>query len=476
MPVTRFRHRNALYTSQGYTKILQYAKQGVCQASPTWGTIYQGGLPTRKLGKVDYMIDVPNDPPVKTAGVFGFKFHPMTQVRCEISGVGFSAWATTPKAILCTEAPGYEYQARFMSAHGAGYDQNVAWAGFEHKMLGDQLDLGTYNIPWGEMEISKDLAATQALSKRGRSGESNLYESLAEIRKTINTFSDVLTRARKIHDAIFWGDRGGKSRKRVLTEEAAGQLLMTNYGWKPLMSDINGILVGLEKAIGSRIISSRGQHKVSRTTNTVLPVISDSDAVLWGRQITSNEEWTARAVSVDQFMVTQLNNLGLSLKDLILVPWELVRYSHVVDWFLNAGDLLGAMVQDPNLLNLGQSVSIRYKRTEVCTFWYAGQPVAQIGNADVNVANPAPPVTRVLEYYDRQPGPLVPQLRLRPDSLDFMKVLNALAMFTMATAKVKATLKVSQKPSPAAVKDVRFSKELRERIWNGRLPANQWIG
>lgn len=439
---TRFRNRNAVFTA-GAASYLQYTRSAECGSTVRW-IPYGTTTPSRKLGVVDYMDDIAGDPPVKSMGIHGFRFHAMTRVKCVIDGVGFGTWATKAKAPDCKDTAA-EYLQQWKSDHTAGYDQNVAWSGYSHKMIGDRLDLSLYPIPWGDLQVSKDIAATKALAQRGRSGESNLFETLAEYQQVVGTLGNILDRASRIHHAIFFADRSGKSRKRIFSEETAGQVLMTNYGWKPLVKDIIGVIEGLEKTTGPKIMSSRGSHLVTRSTNTSLSNVSDANTVLVSRQEYTTEEWEARAVSVDQFIVTMWNNIGLGMKDLILVPWELIRYSHVVDWFLNVGDLLGALVQDPSVSNIGNSVSIRYKRTDRMVFGNLGQDPVNAASSTLIASTIAPPVTRTLEYYNREVGPLSPRLRLRPDSLSLTQSLNALAMLTVASAKVKAKLEPSQR-------------------------------
>lgn len=60
----------------------------------------------------------------------------------------------------------------------------------------------------------------------------------------------------------------------------------------------------------------------------------------------------ARAGSLDVTELTMQRDLGMTGKDLVTLPWELVPYSFVVDWFFNVGDVLGALVPAPHLQNL----------------------------------------------------------------------------------------------------------------------------
>jgi len=48
-------------------------------------------------------------------------------------------------------------------------------------------------------------------------------------------------------------------------------------------------------------------------------------------------------MTIDEFVVSVSYRLGFTAKQIVTLPWELVPYSFVIDWFANVGDFLGAM-------------------------------------------------------------------------------------------------------------------------------------
>jgi hypothetical protein len=47
---------------------------------------------------------------------------------------------------------------------------------------------------------------------------------------------------------------------------------------------------------------------------------------------------------------------GLGTKELMKLPWELVPFSFVVDWFANVGDFYGSFLPTPGYTQLGSCV------------------------------------------------------------------------------------------------------------------------
>jgi hypothetical protein len=58
-----------------------------------------------------------------------------------------------------------------------------------------------------------------------------------------------------------------------------------------------------------------------------------------------------------------LNNIGFSGKNLLTLPWELIPYSFVVDWFANIGDFVGAITPSLGVKQLGTAATIERTNT-----------------------------------------------------------------------------------------------------------------
>jgi hypothetical protein len=186
--------------------------------------------------------------------------------------------------------------------------------------------------------------STKCLSNRGRAG-SNLFESLAEIKQTLHLLRNPFQSMNKVLH------RASSLRKRGVS--AAETWLQYRYGVLPLVRDITSIISGAKKRTGHLRATSRAKGKITRNSVTVHTMGTGAPGAVVTYTKTNSEVLTVRAVALDEYFVDQFDNIGLSGKNLVTLPWELIPYSFVVDWFLNVGDYLGAMVPLPTVKSLG---------------------------------------------------------------------------------------------------------------------------
>lgn len=189
--------------------------------------------------------------------------------------------------------------------------------------------------------------STRVQSDRGRSAQ-DLFEDVAEIDKSLSILSDLYKSVTKIVTA---------TKAKHASAAAAEVWLMYRYGIRPLVQDIAGVFEGLKQKLGRRRITTRARDSVSRS-NTKLVTYSASDQVV-DMQDFESDTVEIRVMSLDEFNASLLFNIGFSPKSLVTLPWELVKYSFVVDWFVNAGEFLGALVPAFGFTQLGSCVVVR---------------------------------------------------------------------------------------------------------------------
>jgi hypothetical protein len=98
---------------------------------------------------------------------------------------------------------------------------------------------------------------------------------------------------------------------------------------------------------------------------------------------TTTDEVTVRARTLDEVDFSVANNIGFSVKGLTSLPWELVPYSFVADWFVNVGDYIRALTPVPGLKLLDDSLTIE----RVVKTIYSAGPTSLLNN-DYSITRP----------------------------------------------------------------------------------------
>jgi len=120
--------------------------------------------------------------------------------------------------------------------------------------------------------------------------------------------------------------------------------LELQYGWLPLMADVQGALAHLKKR--GRFARPFVTVKASAETDSVSKLVStSSDAVTAEVSFNHHQVVTTYLVyGLENPTLAELSSLGLV--NPLEIVWETTRYSFVVDWFLPIGSWLGALTAD----------------------------------------------------------------------------------------------------------------------------------
>lgn len=184
---------------------------------------------------------------------------------------------------------------------------------------------------------------------------------LLEMDKTVDMLRCQLGRIDKIRDkSLFKGKLKVVRKNRNLkiqeyqpksihgrAADSAGLWLETQYGILPLMMSIEGLVKALgtvsEKAnIQTYRGNSVAQDNLSKTkvvTSTWTGLLSYTDTY----SVTIDQSINARAGVISRYSPSLRARLGMETRDLVPAGYELIKFSFLLDWWLDIGTYLEAV-------------------------------------------------------------------------------------------------------------------------------------
>lgn len=353
-PRNRNRNRgtNLAYTITGEV----WDRNGNCVNSTSWRTTGNTSSGSAFVGTYESMSDfvVPGFDKRKRAGeVF---FNPLRHITYTVSN-GFGDTPVIQSTVVSCPSNGPFY-AQQRAKLNVGTPGRVA-AAFGLPVNGDGSLRGFASL-LSSSEIASAITevSTSCLNQRGRA-DSNLYETLAEFDKSAGVIASIARSAAKTV--------AQKRRLLQRSKDLGNAYLAYRYGLKPVMADMATVLEGLLSKVGKVRQTSRASTVLNTTVST-----SNSD-VSWLGLVTAkssrltHESLVIRAMSLDEYMASVGSNVGFTAKGLITLPWELLPYSFVADWFLNIGDLLGALTPTLGYKQLGSCIVTTNHRQDTDT-------------------------------------------------------------------------------------------------------------
>lgn len=275
-----------------------------------------------------------------------------TKREASIAGIEGNHFRTN-SPIVCSGATVYSEQRSL----GAGWFPYVCYLG---STAGAPLNVGSA-ISNSDVEDLISEVSTKALADRGNS-QNNLFESIAEYRQTLSLLKNPLN---SVHTVLSRASgvlkKGG---------DISSAYLIFRYGVMPLVKDVTGIIQGLEKKVGNMRVTTRASGSISQSG--YVNKSFNAGAFVFNYGIQTSDSLVVRAMSLDEYFVSKTQNIGFASKGLVTLPWELIPYSFVFDWFVNLGDYIKALVPLPSLKNLGMCLTTYRARqslyqSESCT-------------------------------------------------------------------------------------------------------------
>lgn len=303
-PRPRFRYR-------GSYAPLSYA---VRTTSNEWGG-HNVQYPQPGDGKVESMRDVVlPDWRERKASTDGYVMNPMTKWsnEFEAEGSGFYCYETA--------LPDRGWERYVGNPMPLFY--NVCRTNFDAASL--------EVIPKNDQEDLINEVSTKVLSERNRSNV-NFWENYAEKSKTLEMLR---------HPIKSFLDFDKKNRVKAIAMAPAAAWMMYRYGIRPLVADIMQVIENRKLASMPPRFTTRAKGEISKTLTTTEN--KDYGILRCAMLETQKQTLTVRAMSLDEAMGEFSWKYGMSAKQLMTLPWELIPKSFVVDWFINIGDFIGA--------------------------------------------------------------------------------------------------------------------------------------
>lgn len=229
--------------------------------------------------------------------------------------------------------------------------------------------------------------AIKGISRKTKSDISNIAVTLVQwkqldslingnVRKIISSVNAVRKfQFSRASDILFSGRPSRFRRPPSRTRSLASNWLEFQYGWKPLLSDIEGALeaFALKARAQDQIISVRavGSHEESLSTPIYTPIFGSYATVTPKRISNIRIERKHRCIIGLRYKLTDVDRAfiqQLGFTNPLLLTWELIPFSFVVDWFVPIGSYLEGIssFQGLEFVDGFQTRSVREKA--LCSF------------------------------------------------------------------------------------------------------------
>lgn len=327
------------------------------------GTVLFTDRAVPKTGKIRFMTDVVTPRWYSRLRAKKFVFNPLSVTEETTSYQG------TGGEVVITGVP----------CGGGGLSRNTYNDQFLHFNMARDVFFG--QTAWGTINLCKtsdisgsDIAsAVRELSTKARSkvktGDTQGLESLAQFRQTLQLVRNPLEGAQKLTTAFtkalsrpLSAQKRGFELTNDLRKVVQSEWLKYRYGVLPLINDIKAVLKALDSSHGKVVKTERAKAQFSNSSVTTVP--HSGGGWNWDLNISSSSNVSIRAISVDTYHTSVASDLGITPDLVPQTLWELVPFSFVVDWFVNVGDYLYAVIPRVGVEHLGGCVTVEHTITK----------------------------------------------------------------------------------------------------------------
>jgi len=312
------------------------------------------------------------------------------------------------------------------------------------------------SVPLIKCEQARDEVLTRAYSK-ANSGSADLLIDLSQYKQTVQLFVSALRHLLSLASTVGafyrYVSRGPGYRRRVRIpnvdhlidpKNLAGLWCEMRFGWRPLLSTLNGVIEALNTLHGeSKRVTYRASEPLSYSEEKLSVLHQQS----LGFESTLNVstkfsyESTFRGGILLEKTTTLAQDLGLDLRYVPIALWDLIPFSFIVDRFVNVGNFIRSIHPIPISAFGGSWVVERCEYSHLYRCDYLSHSFSsgsgssykrwtRTGGTDWAKQSVSSVVRQV---FDRPP--LLPTLR--HDWLEFKDLYNLIDVLFLAIQRVK---------------------------------------
>jgi len=266
-----------------------------------------------------------------------------------------------------------------------------------------------------EIASAIGVAATRAW-EQSNGHLADILVDIAEMRQTLHMFTRPTNAIQPLLRAI--NSTKAKNLKKLgdvgkaSITSAQNMWLQYRYGIRPLVSSVTGILKALDKKPSMKRQTFRGNYSLSKVNSSPGTFDTWSTRIGYNDDVSDVVQIRAGILMEESFDLS--TSLGVDGAGLLSLPWEIVPFSFVADWFINVGSFLGGIV--PFLQK--HPAATWYTVTRQQSRVWKITSTAAVNPASYTIVRPAQEIrTLFLVSKKRVPGIPMPSIRLKPQAL-----------------------------------------------------------
>lgn len=219
-------------------------------------------------------------------------------------------------------------------------------------------------IAQSEIDEAVRVAATRAW-KDSNGHEADVLTDIAEYRQTVRMLANPLSAMDSLMRSIKQSQKKGSLNVKGVVAGAARSAqdlwLQYRFGVRPIVSTVKGVIEALNEPKPKRRWTARGKYTLNNQSSEQTSGSTWSTTCSY--RIDRTDQVIVRAGILLEEEVTLQQSVGIDASGMLSLPWELVPYSFVADWFLNVGDYISSLVPYFSKHPLGSWWTVERRRT-----------------------------------------------------------------------------------------------------------------